>query len=163
MRKIFLTAVLMLFPISVWAQSSQQVLSLTLKDIRGRQFSLSDYKRKVVLLNFWATWCLPCRTEIPELIKMQRQYRAQGLRIVGITYPPEKISEVRRLVRKLGMNYRVAVGTKANKALFTTSETLPLTVIIDQDGTVRDMVEGIMYPEEFDQKVKPLLSRGYRR
>ena len=163
MRKIFLTAVLMLFPISVWAQSSQQVLSLTLKDIRGRQFSLSDYKRKVVLLNFWATWCLPCRTEIPELIKMQRQYRAQGLRIVGITYPPEKISEVRRLVRKLRMNYRVAVGTKANKALFTTSETLPLTVIIDQDGTVRDMVEGIMYPEEFDQKVKPLLSRGYRR
>jgi thiol-disulfide isomerase/thioredoxin len=163
MRKIFLTAVLMLFPISVWAQSSQQVLSLTLKDIRGRQFSLSDYKRKVVLLNFWATWCPPCRTEIPELIKMQRQYRAQGLRIVGITYPPEKISEVRRLVRKLGMNYRVAVGTKANKALFTTSETLPLTVIIDQDGTVRDMVEGIMYPEEFDQKVKPLLSRGYRR
>jgi hypothetical protein len=94
---------------------------------------------------------------------MQRQYRAQGLRIVGITYPPEKISEVRRLVRKLGMNYRVAVGTKATKALFTTSETLPLTVIIDQDGTVRDMVEGIMYPEEFDQKVKPLLSRGYRR
>jgi len=163
MRKIFLTAVLMLFPISVWAQSSQQVLSLTLKDIRGRQFSLSDYKRKVVLLNFWATWCPPCRTEIPELIKMQRQYRAQGLRIVGITYPPEKISEVRRLVRKLGMNYRVAVGTKATKALFTTSETLPLTVIIDQDGTVRDMVEGIMYPEEFDQKVKPLLSRGYRR
>jgi len=163
MRKIFLTAVLMLFPISVWAQSSQQVLSLTLKDIRGRQFSLSDYKRKVVLLNFWATWCPPCRTEIPELIKMQRQYRAQGLRIVGITYPPEKISEVRRLVRKLGMNYRVAVGTKATKALFTTSETLPLTVIIDQDGTVRDIVEGIMYPEEFDQKVKPLLSRGYRR
>jgi cytochrome c biogenesis protein CcmG, thiol:disulfide interchange protein DsbE len=163
MRKIFLTAVLMLFPISVWAQSSQQVLSLTLKDIRGRQFSLSDYKRKVVLLNFWATWCPPCRTEIPELIKMQRQYRAQGLRIVGITYPPEKISEVRRLVRRLRMNYRVAVGTKATKALFTTSETLPLTVIIDQDGTVRDMVEGIMYPEEFDQKVKPLLSRGYRR
>lgn len=75
----------------------------------------------------------------------------------GITYPPEKISEVRRVVQKLKMNYRVAVGTKATKALFTTSETLPLTVIIDQDGMVRDMVEGIMYSDEFDQKVKPLL------
>jgi thiol-disulfide isomerase/thioredoxin len=90
MRKIFLTAVLMLFPISVWAQSSQQGQSLTLEDIQGRRFSLSDYKRKVVLLNFWATWCPPCRTEIPELIKMQRQYRTQGLRIVGITYPPRE-------------------------------------------------------------------------
>jgi len=157
MRKIFLTAVLMLFPISVWAQSSQQVLSLTLKDIRGRQFSLSDYKRKVVLLNFWATWCPPCRTEIPELVKMKRQYHGQGLRIIGITNPPEKLSQVRRVVQKLRMNYRVAVGTKAIKALFTTSETLPLTVIIDQDGIIRDVVEGIMYPEEFDQKVQPLL------
>jgi thiol-disulfide isomerase/thioredoxin len=93
MRKIILTAVLMLFPVSVWAQSSQQAPTLVLKDIHGRQFSLSDYKGKVVLLNFWATWCPPCRTEIPELITMQRQYRAQGLRIIGITYPPEKISE----------------------------------------------------------------------
>ena len=71
--------------------------------------------------------------------------------------PPEKLSQVRRVVQKLRMNYRVAVGTKAIKALFTTSETLPLTVIIDQDGIIRDVVEGIMYPEEFDQKVQPLL------
>ena len=64
---------------------------------------------------------------------------------------------MRRVVQKLKMNYRVAVGTKATMELFTTSETLPLTVIIDQDGMVRDMVEGIMYSDEFDQKVKPLL------
>jgi hypothetical protein len=55
------------------------------------------------------------------------------------------------------MKYRVAIGTKATKSLFTTSETLPLTVIIDQRGIVRDIVEGVMYADEFDQKVKPLL------
>jgi len=157
MRKIMLTTVLLLLPISVWAQSSLHAPTLVLEDIRGREFRLSDYKGKVVLLNFWATWCPPCRAEIPELVKMQSQYHAQGLRIIGITYPPEKISEVRRVVQKLKMNYRVALGTKATMEFFTTSETLPLTVIIDQDGMVRDLVEGIMYSDEFDQKVKPLL------
>jgi thiol-disulfide isomerase/thioredoxin len=118
---------------------------------------LSDYKGKVVLINFWATWCPPCRQEIPDLIKIQRQYRNKGLQIVGITYPPEQLSEVRRFARKLRLNYPVAIGTKESKALFTSSETLPVTVVIDREGVVRDVIEGIMYADEFDQKVKPLL------
>lgn len=156
MRWLTLTSVLLLFSVSAVAQSSQQP-ALSLKDIHGRQLRLADYKGKVVLINFWATWCVPCRTEVPELIKMQRQNRAQGLRIIGITYPPEKISEVQRFVRKLRVNYRVAIGTKATKALFTSSETLPMTIVIDRKGAVRELIEGIMYADEFDQKVRPLL------
>ena len=135
------------------------VTALKLKDLHGRQFKLAQYKGKVVLINFWATWCVPCRAEIPDLIQMQRQYRAEGLQIIGITYPPETISEVRRFARKLKVNYRVAIGTKATKAHFTSSETLPMTVIIDREGSVRDIVEGIIYPDEFEQKVKPLLQK----
>jgi len=157
MRKIILAALLMLFSVSAWAQSTQQAPQLALKDIRGRQFSLLDYKGKVVLVNFWATWCAPCRTEIPDLIEMQRQYRAQGLRVIGITYPPEKSSGVRRFVRKLKVNYRVAMGTKATKGLYTSGETLPMTIVIDRKGVVRDVIEGIMYADEFDKKVRPLL------
>jgi|SRR5687767_2923601 len=78
MRKIMMTSVLLLLPLSVGAQSSKQAPILVLKDIRGRQFSLSNYKGQVVLLNFWATWCPPCRTEIPELVKIQRQYHLKG-------------------------------------------------------------------------------------
>jgi len=156
MRWLTLTSVLLLFSGSAVAQSSQQP-ALSLKDLHGRQLRLADYKGKVVLINFWATWCVPCRTEVPELIKMQSQYRAQGLRIIGIAYPPEKISEVRRFVRRLRMNYRVAIGTKATKALFTSSETLPMTIVIDREGAVREVIEGIMYADEFDQKVRPLL------
>lgn len=156
MRWLTLTSVLLLFSVSAVAQSSQQP-ALSLKDIHGRQLRLADYKGKVVLINFWATWCIPCRTEVPELIKMQRQYRAQGLRIIGITYPPEKIPEVRRFVRKLRANYLVAIGSKATKALFTSSETLPMTIVIDRKGAVREVIEGIMYADEFDQKVRPLL------
>ena len=158
MNKIILTVSLILFSISVRAQSSHQAPPLTLKDIHGRSFSLTDYKGKVVLLNFWATWCPPCRMEIPDLINMQSQYRDQGLRIIGITYPPEKTSDVLRFMRKVRVNYRVAIGTKASKAFFSSSDTLPITVVIDREGAVRNVVEGIMYSDEFDQKVKPLLS-----
>jgi thiol-disulfide isomerase/thioredoxin len=156
MRGLTLTIVLLLLSASAVAQSSPQP-ELSLKDIHGRQLRLADYKGEVVLINFWATWCIPCRTEIPDLIRIQRQHRAQGLRIIGITYPPEKISEVRRFMRNRKVNYPVAMGNKATKALFTTSKTLPMTIVIDRQGVVREVIEGIMYEDEFDQKVKPLL------
>ena len=158
MRTIILVALFLVIPVSADAQSSSTVGSLLLKDLYGRQFRLTDYKGKVVLVNFWATWCQPCRTEIPDLIKKQREYRDEGLQIVGVTYPPEKVAEVRRFVRKVMMNYPVAIGSKKTKTLFTSSETLPMTVVIGRDGFVRDVIEGIMYADEFEQKVKPLLA-----
>lgn len=157
MRKIILTALLLFPAVSAVAQSAPQPASLRLKNINGRWVNLTNYKGKVVLINFWATWCPPCRQEIPDLIKMQQRYRNKGLQIVGITYPPQKISEVRRFARKLRMNYPVAIGTKATKSQFTSSETLPVTIVIDRNGIVREVIEGIMYADEFDQKVKPLL------
>lgn len=156
MKTIILTSVILLFPALAMAQSSKAP-QLTLKDLKGREFRLSDYRGKVVLLNFWATWCPPCRAEIPELIKKQKMYGPQGLQIVGITYPPQKTAEVRNFVRRLRLNYPIALGTKATKSMYTSSEALPLTVVIDRDGLVREVIEGLMYEDEFDQKVKPLL------
>lgn len=155
MKKLIPIALLLLVQVSALAQSKQK--TLLLQDMNGRQIRLTDYKGRVVLINFWATWCIPCRTEIPDLIKNQRQYRDRGLRIIGITYPPENISEVRAFVRKLRINYPVAIGTKSTKDLYTQSETLPMTVVIDREGAVREVIEGIMYSDEFEGKVKPLL------
>jgi len=118
---------------------------------------LGDYKGKVVLLNFWATWCPPCRAEMPDMVRLQREYAGQGLQVVGVTYPPETLARVRRFITRLGVNYPVALGTKATKSLFSVTDTLPITVVIDRDGNIRDTIEGIMLPEEFEQKVKPLL------
>ena len=160
MRIILLVTLLLVCSVWAGAQSSQPTAALALKDIHGRPFKLADYRGKVVLLNFWATWCQPCRTEIPDLVKKQREYRGSGLQIIGITYPPEKISEVRRFMQKLKMNYPVAMGTNETKNLFTSSDTLPMTFVIDREGIVREVIEGIMYPDEFEQKVKPLLSGG---
>src|SRR6476469_5652440 len=114
MKKIILTISIVLLSTSVRVQSSESAPRLSLRDVRGRALNLSDYRGRVVLINFWATWCPPCRTEIPDLIKMQSEYRQQGLRIIGVTYPPEKISNVRRFMRRMGVNYKIAVGTKAS-------------------------------------------------
>lgn len=142
------------------AQNNSKAPSLKLRDLQGRALRLRDYKGKVVLVNFWATWCPPCRTEMPELIEWQQEFRTRGLRIIGITYPPQRRSEVRKFVRSLQVNYPIALGTKATKLLFTQSETLPITVVIDRKGNVREVIEGVVFPEEFDGKIKPLLERN---
>jgi len=157
MRRAFIILLLLTAAVSAPAQTSQPAPALKLRNIQGRTFRLADYKGKVVLINFWATWCPPCRTEIPELVKWQREYRHHGLQIIGVTYPPQTLLQVRRFTRKTKVNYPLALGTKATKLLFTKSETLPMTVVIDRAGNVRDVIEGVIFQEEFDEKIKSLL------
>ena len=159
-KVVLIIALFLSSPVLVFSQT--QAPALNLRDTKGRTFRLRAQSGKVVLINFWATWCPPCRAEIPELIKIQRQYRSSGLQIVGVTYPPEKLAAVRRFEAKLGMNYPVVRGTKSTKRLFTSSETLPLTVVIDRAGNVVEIIEGILLPEEFDQKIKPLILANSR-
>lgn len=119
---------------------------------------LSEYQGKVVLINFWATWCVPCRTKIPDLVKMQERYQRQGLRIIGISYPPQTSTAVRRFVSGMRVNYRIALGSESTKALFDDSDVLPITVVVDRDGNIRDVIKGVLYTDEFEEKIKPLLS-----
>jgi thiol-disulfide isomerase/thioredoxin len=151
-------ALLFLFAAAIGAMAQQRAPDLSFQDINRKTIRLAEFKGKVLLLNFWATWCVPCRAEIPDLIKMQRRYRVRGLRILGITYPPEQTSEVRSFMRELKINYQVVIGSKETKQAFTSLETLPLTVVIDREGNIREIIEGIMYADEFHDKVKPLLT-----
>jgi thiol-disulfide isomerase/thioredoxin len=155
-RVIILTLLLLLSPVAATAQGAKAP-ALVLRDLRRRTLRVGDYKGKIVLLNFWATWCPPCRAEMPDLVKWQRQYRSGGLQVIGITYPPARRAAVRNFTRRIGINYPVVFGAKETKALFDSGEALPLSVIIDREGNVRDVIRGIILPEEFEQKVKPLL------
>jgi thiol-disulfide isomerase/thioredoxin len=156
MRCVIIALLLLPVPILATAQTTRAP-TLVLRDTNGRLFRLSDYRGKVVLVNFWATWCPPCRAEIPELIEWQREYRNRGLQVIGVTYPPQKLSEVRRFVSRAKVNYPVALGTKQMKLRFTESQTLPLTIVVSKDGMIQDIIDGILLPEEFEQKIKPLL------
>ena len=156
-NKIIILITLLLFAPAVALGQETQPLELIFKDLKGREVRLSDYRGKVVMLNFWATWCPPCRAEIPDLIRLQRDYGSRGLQVIGVTYPPQTLAEVRRYAQKAKMNYPVGIGTQKMKLLFTTSESLPMTIVIGADGRIRDTIEGILLPEEFEQKIKPLL------
>ena len=161
LRTLFV--LLIIFAAALETTAQQKAPDLSFRDINGKTIQLSDFKGRVVLLNFWATWCVPCRAEIPDLVKLQRRYRARGLRIVGVTYPPEQKSEVRSFMRELKINYPLVIGSKRTRESFTSSETLPLTVIIDRQRQVRGVIEGVMYSDEFEKKVRPLLNRTVLR
>jgi thiol-disulfide isomerase/thioredoxin len=160
MKRVVIFAVFAFSSVNALAQEKKHAPPLTLKSLEGRAVRLTGFRGKVVLLNFWATWCPPCRAEMPDLVKMQRDYAKQGLQVIGVTYPPETRAEVRRFARSLGVNYPIAIGTKATKSLFSETETLPVTIVIDRDGNIRDTIEGILLPEEFEQKIKPLLKES---
>lgn len=133
---------------------------VALKDLSGKTVNLEEFKGKVILLNFWAQWCAPCLAEIPELIKWQNQYGNQGLQIIGITYPPTDKKDVRRFARQNKINYPVLFGSKETKKLFNSGDTLPYSVVIDSDGNIKERIEGVIFTEEFDEKIKPLLKES---
>jgi thiol-disulfide isomerase/thioredoxin len=154
---IFFVALLLVSPAIVLAQQTAAP-QFVLRDINGNTVRLSAYRGKVVLINFWATWCPPCRAEMPDLVRLQREHARQGLQVIGITYPPETKTRVRRFASSLKVNYPIILGTRQLKARFSSEETLPLTVIIDRDGKVNNIISGILLREEFDEKIKPLLT-----
>jgi thiol-disulfide isomerase/thioredoxin len=156
-RAVIIVTLLVALSSLVQGQGEQPAPGLELKDIEGRALRLSDFKGKVVLLNFWATWCAPCRSEIPDLVKWQREYKSQSLQVIGVTYPPEELAEVRKFIKSVEINYPVALGEEQTKAKFDKGENLPVTVVIDKKGMIREVIQGIIFPEEFEQKVKPLL------
>ena len=156
-KKIIVEVLFLFVPVVTLGQDSRPV-QLQLKDIYGQNVRLGDYRGKIVLINFWATWCPPCRQEIPDLVKLQHDYRSRGLQVIGVTYPPQKLAEVRRFVRRAKVNYPISLGTRKTKLLFTSSETLPMTIVIGRDGRIQDIIEGILLPEEIEQKIKPLLN-----
>jgi peroxiredoxin len=128
-----------------------------LKDLSGKTAQVADYRGKVLLINFWATWCPPCRAEMPDLVEWQKQHEARGLQIIGVTYPPHKINTVRRVAERLNINYPILLGSLRVAADYGVEEVLPVTVIVDREGNIRDRILGIMDDEEFEQKVMPLL------
>lgn len=137
------------------AEVSGAAPAFTLVDVNGRSVSLSDFKGKVVVLDFWATWCPPCKREIPDFIKLQSEYGSKGLEIVGIAL--DQPDKVRAFARENGMNYPVLLGSDEIAAQYGGVESIPTTFVIDKSGKIVTKFEGFRSKETFESLIKKLL------
>ncbi|MGA9120110.1 MAG: TlpA family protein disulfide reductase [Bacteroidota bacterium] len=126
-----------------------------LTDIQGKTVSLADFRGKVVILDFWATWCPPCRREIPDFIRLQSEYQSKGVQIVGIALDePEK---VKAFALNAGMNYPVLLGNDDVSYQYGGISGIPTTFIIDRKGNIVQRFEGFTPKDEFEGEIQKLL------
>jgi len=140
------------------AASGNVAPDFTLTDLDGRKLTLSDYKGTVVLLDFWATWCGPCRTEISHFVEMQNQYGPQGFQVIGISMDDDA-KPVREFAQQYKLNYPVAVGDDKLADRFGGVLGLPVNFIIDRQGRIHAKYLGATDVSVFDEAVKNLLAK----
>jgi cytochrome c biogenesis protein CcmG/thiol:disulfide interchange protein DsbE len=131
--------------------------ALALPDDAGRTVSLADYKGKVVLLDFWATWCGPCKIEIPWFIEFQRKYKDQGFSVIGVAMDEDGWEIIRPFAEQYKMNYPILLGNDETASAFGGVEVLPTTFIIDRQGRIVATHMGLVSKSEFEDAIKALL------
>ena len=129
----------------------------SLTDLNGRKLELADHKGKVVLLDFWATWCGPCRIEIPGFVRLQERYRDQGLVVIGVSLD-DSPEPVREFYREFRMNYAVAMGDERVPELYGGIIGLPTTFLIGRDGRIHSRHIGATDVSVFEEEIKELLA-----
>jgi len=132
---------------SIIGDNSSPAPDFTAKDLKGREISLSKYTGKVVFLNFWATWCGPCKAEIPDFIKAYEQYKDKGMEIIGISVDRISPKSVLKFVEKYKINYPVIMSTNKIQKDYEPGPYVPTTIIVDQKGKIRHRHIGYMDKE----------------
>ncbi len=132
-----------------------------LKDVStGKSVKLSDYKGKAVLLNFWATWCPPCKVEIPWFVELQKQYGPDGLAVVSVAMDDASEQDISKFAQEMGINYPVLHGTDEVGTAYGGVEGLPTTFYIGRDGKIVDRLEGLRSHREIESNIRTALAQG---
>ena len=141
------------------AAAGQKLLAASLRGLDDQPQPFAQWRGKVLVVNFWATWCAPCREEIPVFIKVQDRYRARGVQFVGIAIDqPER---VRPYARDIGINYPLLVGgvetMEFARQVGNRAGVLPFTLVLDRSGRVAATHVGVFKPETLESALTPLL------
>ncbi len=129
----------------------------TLRDLNNKSVKLSDYRGKVVFVNFWATWCPPCRREIPAFIDLIKKYGKDGFVVLGIAVDSREFAKVPGFVEQMGMNYPVLLDETGVSNLYGGIRSIPTTFVVNRDGRVVYRVVGSRPKEVFEEVVTSLL------
>jgi len=145
-------------PAGSTAELNSAAPDFTLKDLTGRNISLSDYKGKVVLLEFWATWCPPCKASIPALVELNRKYEQKGFIVLGVSIDTDSDAseKVRQFSASHNINYPVLLANETTPKIYNVMS-IPTSFLIGKDGKIVDTYRG--YSEEFDNKVSAQIEK----
>ena len=131
-----------------------------LKDADGKTVHLSDYRGKVVLLDFWATWCGPCKIEIPWFMDMERRNKDKGFEVLGVAMDDDGWEAVKPFAKQLGINYRLVMGNDQTASMYGGVDALPTTFLIDRTGKIAAVHVGLASKRDFEDGVEQLLQNG---
>jgi len=130
----------------------------SLESLDGKTTRLSDFRGKAVLLNFWATWCGPCKIEMPWFVDFQKQYGSQGLQIVGVAMDDASKEDIGKFARDMGVNYPILIGKEAVGDQYGGIPGLPETFLIARDGKIVDKIIGLRGKAEIEDAIKEALN-----
>ena len=129
----------------------------TLEALDGTKMTLSALRGKAVLLNFWATWCAPCKIEMPWFIELQNQYGSQGLQVVGVAMDDSSKEDIAKFAKEMGVNYPVLLGKEAVGEAYGGVPALPETFFIGRDGKIVDKIIGLKDKSDIEDAIKKAL------
>jgi peroxiredoxin len=130
-----------------------------LTDLSGKTVRLADFKGEIVLLDFWATWCAPCREEIPDFVELQKQYAEKGFTFLGISLDEEGAAVVKPFTQELGINYPVVIGNTQVSAAYGGIQALPTAFLIGRDGRILEAFVGDRAKADFERAIRSALQR----
>lgn len=129
-----------------------------LESLEGKTIHLSDFRGKAVLLNFWATWCQPCKIEMPWFEQLQRQYGSQGLQVIGVAMDDASKEDIAKFAKNLGVEYPILIGKESVGDSYGGVQFLPATFYVGRDGKIVDRVFGLKGRDEIEDNIKKALS-----
>ena len=138
--------------------ASKPLPDLSLPAVNGEQWSLHKQRGKIVLLNFWATWCAPCRTEVPYLVRLSNKYKASGLAVAGVTVDSENTVQINGFIKEFKIDYPILL-TVPGSAL-ARQKAVPMSLLIDRNGALVKKYVGAVKESVFENDVKSLLKKN---